>query len=466
VEFLVNIIIVFNYCVGIYWAGFNIFYSFLLAIAIFVTFQYINRTKYLPFVEFETSHETPPVSIIIPAYNEANVILRSVKSALAVNYPFFEVIVVNDGSTDETLRLLIDEFNLRKIDLIYREHIKTEKVIAFYFNPAIPNLTVIDKENGGKADALNCGINFSHYPYFCSVDADSVLERDALLRLMTPVIESPIPVVACSGVVRVLTRGNKSHGEIELPKKGILIFQIVEYLRAFLFGRVGLDFLNGILILSGAFSMFNKSSVIAVGGYSRESITEDMEIVLKLHKYCRENKLPYSIRFIPDPICWTEAPEDLKNLSKQRIRWHIGLLQTLFKYKRMTFNPRYGTLGLLIVPYFLLFEAFGPVIEFLGYIAIPLSYLLDIINFEFFLLFLFLAFIYGVLLSVGSVLLEEVTYRRYPKWSHLLKLLIYAVLENFGYRQINTLWRFKAFILYFTGYVRWIYVKKKGASEP
>lgn len=463
-ELLVAFIIFFNYFVGIYWAGFNFFYSLMLAGGIVAVLKYIQKIKYLPFKELTYSTKTPPISIIIPAYNEENVILRVVNSALSINYPEFELIVVNDGSIDNTLKLLIDHYKLKRIDLVYRNILKTEAVRGFYYSPEIPNLIVIDKDKGGKSDALNCGINISRYPYFCSIDADCVLERDSLIRLITPVVESTVPVIACSGVVRILTKGTDymNFKELVLPKKSLLIFQIVEYLRAFLFGRVGLDLVNGLLILSGAFSLFQKSCVISVGGYSKKTVAEDMEIILRLHRYYREKKIPYKIRFIADPICWTEAPEDLKSLARQRIRWQIGLLQSLCQHKNMILNPRYGFIGITVMPYFLFFEALGPFVEFLGYIVIPLSYFLDLINLEFFFLFIFLAFFYGIFLSVGSIFLEEVTYRRYPKWLDLFTLLFYAVLENFGYRQINSLWRFKAVILYLFGKRSWKHIEKKG----
>jgi cellulose synthase/poly-beta-1,6-N-acetylglucosamine synthase-like glycosyltransferase len=425
----------------------------MLAGALIACIKYIKRVKYLPFKDFEHSTETPPISVLIAARNEENTILNCVQSALSLDYPLFEVIVINDGSDDKTLELLIKNFNLRKVELIYRSILKTENVKGFYYNPEIKNLVVIDKEKGGKADALNCGINMSHYPYFCSVDADSILEKDALIRLITPIMMSTTPVIACSGVVRIGSK--KSSNTIYLTKNKLVIFQIIEYIRAFLFGRVGLDLINGLLILSGTFSLINKSAALAVGGYSRKNITEDMEIIVKLHKYYRDNKKTYKIRFIPDPICWTEAPGNLKNLARQRIRWHIGMIQTLYQYRGMIFNPKYGVLGIFVMPYFLLFETLGPFVELLGYIVIPTAYFLEIISFEFFLIFLFLAFLYGIFLSVGSIFLEDISYKRYPKLRQVFKLLFYAVLENFGYRQINTYWRCKSLIMYLFGYTRW-----------
>lgn len=462
---LLSLILGFNYFVGIYYVIVNSVYSILLTISLFVILRYIKRIKYSAIRDFSYSPETPPVSILIPAHNEENVIIRTVKSALSMNYPFFDVIVINDDSTDNTLLNLINTFNLIKIDVVYRNILKTNRVRGFYYNSAFPNLLVIDKEKGGKADALNCGINASKNPYFCSVDADSVLEKDALIRLMTAIMESTTPVVACGGVVRILNGVEMKNGEIteiKLPKCHLVMFQIVEYLRAFLFGRVGWDAVNSILILSGTFSLFNKATVIAVGGYNIKHVSEDMELIVKLHRYHRKHRKPYRIKFISDPICWSEVPNNLKMLGRQRRRWHIGLMQSIMEHRGIIFNPRYGSLGLLIFPYYLFFEMMGPIVELVGYIIVPLSFIFGIINIDYFILFLILAICYGIFLSTIGIFLEELTYKRYPKWSDLFKLLIFGIFENFGYRQINSFWRFQAIFRYIFRIKKWEYVEKKG----
>ena len=463
--FLISFISGFNYFVGFYYGIVNFVYSVLLTTSLIVILRHIKRIKYSPVKDFSYSPETPPVSILIPAYNEERIIVQTIKSALSLNYPFFDVIVINDGSLDKTLEILIMKFKLRKIDVVYRNILKTSPVRGFYYNPEIPNLIVIDKEKAGKADALNCGINASKNPYFCSVDADSLLERDALLRLMAPVLESTIPVVAAGGVVRILNgteiREN-TVSEIKLPRSSLALFQIVEYLRAFLFGRVGWDTMNSILILSGTFSLFNKAAVMAVGGYNVKHVSEDMELVIKLHRYHIKNNKQYRIKFISDPICWSEVPEKLKMLGRQRRRWHLGLIQCIVEHRALMLNPKYGKLGLFIFPYYFFFEMLGPIVELLGYIIVPLSYIFGLLSYDYFLLFLILAIFYGVFLSTIGVFLEELTYRRYPKWSHLFKLLLYGLFENFGYRQINSFWRFQAIILYIFGKRKWEYVENKG----
>lgn len=460
--FLTSFAVGFNYFIGFYYGFVNILYTLLLAAALYAILRHIKRIKYSSIKDFSSSPETPPISILIPAYNEEADIGPAVRGALAMNYPFLEVIVINDGSSDRTLQLLIETFGLTRIDLVYRDAVKTKDVQGFYYNKEIPNLLVVDKERGGKADALNCGINMCHSPYFCSVDADSVLENDALLRLISPVLESAVPVVACGGVVRTLNGTVIQDGvveKIDLPRSNLALFQIVEYLRAFLFGRVGLDTVNATLILSGAFSLFEKSAVMEVGGYSGENVTEDMELVVRLHQHCRQKKVPYRIKFISDPICWTEVPESFKMLGRQRRRWHLGLIQSIAQHKSLLFNPKYGGLGMVVMPYYLIVEMLSPIVEVFGYLVVFLSYFLGLISLEFFLLFLTLAIFYGTFLSTAGVFLEELTYRRYPRWSHLFQLLLYGLFENFGYRQLNSLWRVQAAINYLCGNTAWEHVR-------
>lgn len=468
-KILTLMIIGFNYCVGMYFGALNTVYSVLLVLSLFVIFRHLRRIKYSPFKEFTVSQETPPVTILIAMHNEEKVVLRSIRSALATEYPFFEVIIINDGSTDGTLQKVIDTLGLKKIDRVYRTFLKTEPVKGFYYSLETPNLLVIDKERGGKADALNCGINVSRSPYFCSLDADSLLEKDALIRVMTPLLDSSVPVVASGGVVRIINGLRLTNDieieKIELPDNTLLLFQIVEYIRGFLFGRVGWDTLGSLLILSGTFSLFQKASVVEAGGFMVGNVSEDMEMIVRLHRHMLKKKKPYRIRFVSDPICWTEAPDDLKMLGRQRRRWHLGLIQSICQNKEMMFNPQFGRIGMAVLPYYALFEILGPVIEVLGYLFVIISFFIGILSLNFLLLFLTLAIFYGVFLSTASIFLEELTFRRYPKWSHLFKLLLYGVLENFGYRQINSFWRFEALIMYFMGMRKWEHVHKKG-TEP
>jgi len=319
----------------------------------------------------------------------------------------------------------------------------------------------------GKADALNAGINVSRYPLFCAIDADSVLESDALLKVSRPFMDDP-SVVAVGGIIRiandcVVERGRVT--EVRLPRKRLPLFQIIEYLRAFLAARMGWSELNGLLIISGAFGLFRKDVVVACGGYNRNTVGEDMELVTRMHHYLLERGLPYRMVFVPDPVCWTEVPDTLRILGRQRNRWQRGLLDTVIIHRRMFLNPRYKQVGLLAMPFFAQFELFGPLVEFSGYIIIPLSALFGLLNLDTFFLFLVVAFVYGVFFSVGAVLLEEISFRRYPRPADLVRLLLHALFENFGYRQLTVWWRVKALWDYLRGEKGWGTMQRTGFAQ-
>ncbi|HSQ78812.1 MAG TPA: glycosyltransferase [Nitrospirota bacterium] len=465
---VLSFILGFNYFVGAYFGVMNTILAMLLAASLVAVLRHIRRIKYSPIKDFHASPHTPPVSVLIPVHNEEKIVARSVSAALAAHYPLFEVIVINDGSLDDTFAILMEKFQLKRINRVYRRFLKSENVKGFYVSEKAPHLLVIDKEHGGKADSLNCGINASRSPYFCSVDADSLLEKDALIRIMAPVMESSVPVVACGGVVRVLngvTFKDEAIQEIDLPDNHVALFQIVEYIRGFLFGRVGWNTFNSLLILSGTFSLFHKQTVIDAGGFKVGNVSEDMEMIVRLHRHKLKQGKPYRIRFVSDPICWTEVPRTLKMLARQRRRWHVGLIQSIYENREMLFNPKFGAIGMVVMPYYVLFEIIGPLVEVTGYFVVLLSYVVGILNTKFLMLFFTLAILYGVFLSTAGIFLEELTYRRYPKWRHLFKLLLYGVLENFGYRQVNSFWRLQAMVMFVTGRTRWEYVQHKGTRS-
>jgi cellulose synthase/poly-beta-1,6-N-acetylglucosamine synthase-like glycosyltransferase len=445
---LKSIVINFNYFIIYYVLVINFIYFIQLILAAFNLSDYVKKIRYSDYKKYITSDNMIPISILVPAYNEQETIVENIKSLISLNYPKFEVIVINDGSKDETLNRVIQEFDLKEVHQPVRYRINTNKIRGIYKNLDIPNLIVVDKENGGKADALNAGINISNYPIVTSIDADSILESDSLVRVVMPFIEDK-KTIAVGGIVRIANGSVIKRGrvvDIGLPKSRVAMFQIVEYLRAFLTGRVGWDAVNSLLIVSGAFGAFKKDAVIEVGGYAKNTIGEDMELIVKMHDYFLRNKRKYRIKFVPDPVCWTQAPETLKDLRSQRRRWHIGLMDSLLKYKRMFFNPRYKQIGLIAVPYFWLFEMMGPVIEIIGYVMIPLAYIFGLLNLKYFLLFFAASILYGILLSLGAILLEEYTFNKYPTLKQLMKLSLYGVLENFGYRQLTTLYRIEGIV--------------------
>jgi cellulose synthase/poly-beta-1,6-N-acetylglucosamine synthase-like glycosyltransferase len=399
----------------------------------------------------------PPVSILIPAYNEQATIVTSIQSMLQLGYPLFEIVIVNDGSSDETLEVLKEAFGLLPFPEAYRERLKTKSVHGIYRSMRHPNLRVIDKENGGKADALNAAINASRYPLVCSVDADSILQRNSLQRIIYPFMEDQ-RVVAVGGTVRVANGCTVKNGfltEIGLPGDVLALFQIVEYLRAFLFGRLGWSVLDGLLIISGAFGVFHKDTVLDVGGFRTDTVGEDMELVVRMHRLLRKQKKAYRMVFLPDPVSWTEVPEDLKTLKNQRIRWQRGLCESLFGNMGLLFSRNGGVAGWLAFPFMLIFECLGPMVEVTGYVLMAIFYWLDYISWPVYLIFIFAAIGLGLLLSLSTLLIEEMSFHIYGRPKQILSLLFAAVLENFGYRQLNSVWRLM-------GLFGWLFGKKHG----
>ncbi|GAB2854161.1 glycosyltransferase [Pseudoduganella ginsengisoli] len=385
----------------------------------------------------------PPISLLVPAYNEEATIAASVRSMLQLSYAELEIIVINDGSKDDTLAVLQKEFALEPFPEAYRVQLETKPVRAIYRSTRYPNLRVIDKVNGGKADSLNAGINASRYPLFCGVDADSILQRDALHRLVRPFLNDAT-VVASGGTVRVANGCEVKGGfltRIGLPRNIWALFQVVEYLRAFLFGRLGWSTVNGMLIISGAFGLFRKDAVVLAGGYRPKTIGEDMELVVRMHRQLRDRGVPYRVQFVPDPVCWTEAPEDHATLRNQRIRWQRGLSESLAANWGLMFNRNGGVPGWLAFPFMMLFEWLGPLVELGGYVFMAVAFWFGWISWQAFAIFLFVAIGLGVLLSASGLMLEEMSFHIYPRMRQLGILALVVIAENFGYRQLNSWWR-------------------------
>ena len=385
----------------------------------------------------------PPVSVIVPAYNEEKTIGASVRSMLQLDYPELEVIVVNDGSRDATLQALRDEFNLVSYPEAYWANLKTQPVRAVYRSLRFPNLRVIDKENGGKADALNAGINAARFPLVCGVDADSILERASLRRVVTPFLHDPA-VIASGGTVRIANGCEVRDGFLEkvgLPERMLPLLQIVEYLRAFLFGRLGWVPLNAVLIISGAFGVFRRRELITAGGYRHDTVGEDMELIVRLHRVHRLRGQRYRVAFLPDPICWTEAPETLAVLRSQRTRWQRGLGESIVANRELLLHPRGGAPGWLALPFMVVFEWLGPLLDVIGFACIVIAFVFGLISLNAFLAFTLLGIGLGMVLSVSALLLEEISFHVYTRPRQLMALVAAALIENFGYRQLVTLWR-------------------------
>jgi cellulose synthase/poly-beta-1,6-N-acetylglucosamine synthase-like glycosyltransferase len=407
-----------------------------------------------------------PVSILAPAYNEEATIIESVEALLQLQFPSFEVIVINDGSSDRTLERMIDHFEMhpstRHVPLIL-DH---KPIRTVYESAHYPNLVLVDKENGRKADALNAGLNVATNDLVCAIDSDSILEPDVLKSLLKAFVEDD-KTIAVGGIVRVANDCTIKNGvveEVRTPKSFLGRIQAVEYLRAFLFGRVGWDYLDSLLIISGAFGVFDREAVMRVGGYLHDTVGEDMELVVRLHRYHKEHDIPYRIRFLPEPVCWTEVPEDWEVLGRQRNRWQRGLADTMWRHKAMLFNPTYGRLSWMAMPFFFFLETFGPIIEVTGYAYFIAVVALGMVNTTFALLFLAAAILLGLILSVSAVICEELTFRRYPNLKDVWILSLYAFIENFGYRQIHSWWRLRGLWDFLKGNKEWGVMTRKGFS--
>lgn len=406
-----------------------------------------------------------PISVLVPAFNEEKTIAASVKSLLQLEYSEYEILVINDGSTDNTLTVLREAFDLKPFPEAYRLRLPCKKVRSIYRSLTYPNLRVIDKENGGKADALNAGINAARYPLICSVDADSILQRDSLRRVVQPFLDDP-RTVAAGGTVRIVNGSEVKDGYLVragLPSSLLVRFQIIEYLRAFLFGRQGWTPINALMVISGAFGLFRKEVVIEAGGYRAGLLGEDMELVVRLHRHLRANKRPYRITFVPDPICWTEAPEDLSTLRRQRVRWQQGLAQSLALNLKLCFNPRGGAVGWLAFPFMVVFEMLGPLIEVGGYIFVIVGWAAGIISPNYAAVFFLLAVGLGMLLSVIALLLEEISFHIYGGGRQILSLFLAGLLENLGYRQLTSCWRLEGLVKWIRGNSQWGEMKRQGA---
>jgi cellulose synthase/poly-beta-1,6-N-acetylglucosamine synthase-like glycosyltransferase len=405
-----------------------------------------------------------PISILIPAYNTESTITATVNSILQLNYPVFEVIVINDGSTDSTSSILIEHYDMHKTVYAYEQHVPHAPIETIYRSKRHKNLLLIEKENGGKADGLNAGITLSRYPLFCAIDSDSLLERDALLRMAHPFVENPDTLIAAGGAIRVVNACSVKNGKvkkIEISRDPLVLFQTIEYLRAFLMARVGWNFIHTILIISGAFGVFKRDAVVEVGGYKVNCIGEDMELIFRLQRYHIEQNKAYEITFLPEPVCWTQVPEDLGTLANQRLRWEIGMLDTLKTHKKMFFNPKYGKIGVLGYGYFFLCDVLGPIAETFGYFYMIYLWWYGKLNYPFILAYTAVFLVFGIFISLCAIILEEIHIKRFPKTSHVFLLILAAILENVGYRQLNNFWRIQGVYRFLINKKEWGEMKRK-----
>ena len=417
--------------------------------------------------EILRSRSALPMSIIVPAYNEAGTIRESVMALLALQYPNLQIIVVNDGSSDDTAGTMIKQFKMTPTHLVRdNETISHKPIREIYRSLIYPNLLFIDKENGKKADAINVGLTCVRTPLFCVIDADSLLEPTALLKAVRPFMETSDNVIAVGGTVGIVNGCTVTNGQVtdyKLPKSFLARMQVVEYIRAYLMARSAASRKGTLTLISGAFGIFRRDIAVAVGGYDTSTVGEDMELVLKMHSYMLETGEPYSVRYVPEPICWTEAPESFKFLSNQRTRWQRGALECLSRHKKMIFNPRYGRLGMVTLPTFVLVDLLSPIAEIIGYVLMIIFVICGWLDIRYFCAITVMIFGFGVLISVLSLALEQDKIERLSRPRDIWNVLLTAIIENFGYRQICSFWRMRGFFQHFRGMKpTWGSMERKG----
>lgn len=425
--------------------------------------KYYQKLRISDIERFKQEEDLPPVTIIIPAFNEETTLNDTLYNLKQQDYPNYEILLVNDGSTDETLSVLIEHLELTPALRVNPNPLKTAKIKEVYQSQRMPNLWVIDKENKGKADALNAALNYCQTPFFCVMDADTVLEPYALTRMVFTLLTER-NTVAVGGILRILNGCELENGlvkHVKLPSNILSSLQVLEYMRSFLASRMSWNLSRGSLIISGAFGMFSHATVIKAGGYATDTVGEDMELVVRLHRYCRQNKQDYRIRFVPDPVAWTQCPEHLSDLYLQRERWQRGLVQSLGKHIGMLCNPRYGSVGLISMPFFFFLEMLGPVIEVLGYVSLIILVLANKFSWVYGLSLLGLAFTMGFVVSIISVILSELNTRRFREPNSLWQLMGWSLVENFGYRQLLSFWRFGGTFTALSGKTHWGSIRRQ-----
>jgi poly-beta-1,6-N-acetyl-D-glucosamine synthase len=399
--------------------------------------KYLRKTSYINYNTLVLSPLVPRISIIAPAFNESKSIIDNVRTLLSLYYNNFEVIIVNDGSTDDTFQKIVQAFELVRVNYFFDYRIACERIKGVYKseNPSFNRLTVIDKNNGGKADSLNAGINISRNSLIVTIDADSIIESDSVLKLVKPFLEEKEKkVIGTGGVIRIVNSCDIEKGhirEIRLPEQILPRLQVLEYTRAFLLGRMAWSHLDGLMLISGAMGMFDRETVISAGGYSTKTVGEDMELVLRMRRYKAERNEKYEVTYIPDPLCWTEAPADFKSMRKQRTRWTRGLIESLWTHRRMMLNPKYSRLGLLGYPYWFFFEWLSPLVAFSGIVYTIYLAIIQKLNIPFFLLLYLFVYTFAVSLSIWAVLFEEITFHKYERKRDVLRLIASSFVEPF-----------------------------------
>ena len=432
-------------------------YLTLAIVSIVALRHYLRRNATTDYTDILNSPLAPWVSLIAPAYNEEKTIVNNIRSLLSLTYNNYEIIVVNDGSKDHTLAVALEAYDMEPVDFEVNRLLSTESVRAVYKsrNPVYQRLLIVDKENGGKADALNVGINVSNHDHIMCIDVDCVLSDDALLKLVKPFLEQDHrKVIATGGVLRIANSCRVDQGRVVdtlVPRNWLSRAQTLEYLRTFLLARVAWSHLDGLILVSGALGIFDKAVVVTVGGYSRETVGEDMELVIRMRRYMHEHQLPYRVAFVPDPLCWTETPETLEIFQRQRNRWTRGTIEALRTHRKMFLNPRYGRMGLLSYPYWLLLEWLAPLIEVAGFVLAIVLGVQGLIHWPFFLLMMVLVWFFSLAMTALTLFGEEITFRKYRRLSEVIRLFLIGSIEPFFFHPLVVYSAIRGNIDYFLG---------------
>ncbi len=438
--------------VFVYGTTLLLIYALLAILSLTAVRRFNKLDGHIDYTLLLNSQHTPGISVIAPAFNEALTIIENVHSLLNLNYPNYEVIIVNDGSTDDSLEKMIAEFDLAEVDFAYNERLKTKPVkrILRSTNTAYSKLLVVDKINGkAKADASNAGINVSSFDYFLCTDVDSILDRNTIMKLIKPVMdESQKRVIAIGATLRMANSCIIEQGYMQrvvVPKQLLPRFQEIEYIRSFVMGKMGWSVINCVPNVSGGLGLFDKEIAINAGGYDPLSFGEDMELVIRMMTYCVNYQIDYAIRYIPITLCWTEGPATLKVYGRQRSRWARGLAQLMFAHRKLIFNPRYGRLGLIVMPYNFVFELMAPIVEALGIIYYIVIIILNAINWEYAWVLLVFVYTYAVMISTLSILWDQLTYHTYKTWREILTLCVTAFFEMVAYHPLIVFYSIKGY---------------------